>query len=152
MDVCGLCALLGTSAVRRRQWTCALTPVPLYASLAGAPAACSAVGDRAEGRSRTGAAPRSRFRRAPRRTSRGGDAPRCGDGSAGTLLGSGTVSNADRARGVSCLAERRMLEILDAGPGGKPRTPFMKRGDRVEIEMLDPAGRSVFGRIAQEVI
>jgi fumarylacetoacetate (FAA) hydrolase len=70
---------------------------------------------------------------------------------AGTILGSGTVSNADRARGVSCLAERRMIEILDAGPGGKPRTPFMKRGDRVEIEMLDAAGRSVFGKIAQEV-
>ncbi len=71
---------------------------------------------------------------------------------AGTILGSGTVSNADRARGVSCLAERRMIEILDAGPGGTPRTPFMKRGDRVEIEMLDPAGRSVFGKIAQEVV
>ncbi len=70
---------------------------------------------------------------------------------AGTILGSGTVSNADRARGVSCLAERRTIEVLDAGPGGKPRTPFMKRGDRVEIEMLDPAGRSVFGKIAQEV-
>jgi fumarylacetoacetate (FAA) hydrolase len=70
---------------------------------------------------------------------------------AGTILGSGTVSNADRARGVSCLAERRMIEIIDAGPGGKPRTPFMKRGDRVAIEMLDGAGRSVFGRIDQVV-
>jgi fumarylacetoacetate (FAA) hydrolase len=71
---------------------------------------------------------------------------------AGTILGSGTVSNADRARGVSCLAERRTIEVLDAGPGGKPRTPFLKRGDRVEIEMLDAAGRSVFGKIAQEVV
>ncbi len=71
---------------------------------------------------------------------------------AGTILGSGTVSNADRARGVSCLAERRTIEILDAGPGGKPRTPFMKRGDRVEIDMLDARGRSIFGRIAQEVV
>jgi len=71
---------------------------------------------------------------------------------AGTILGSGTVSNADRARGVSCLAERRTIEILDAGPGGKPRTPFMKRGDRVEIDMLDTRGRSIFGRIAQEVV
>jgi fumarylacetoacetate (FAA) hydrolase len=70
---------------------------------------------------------------------------------AGTILGSGTVSNADRARGISCLAERRMLEILDAGPGGKPSTPFMKRGDRVAIEMLDASGRSVFGRIDQVV-
>jgi len=70
---------------------------------------------------------------------------------AGTILGSGTISNADRARGVSCLAERRTLEILDAGPGGKPRTPFMKRGDRIEIDMLDASGRSVFGKIAQVV-
>jgi fumarylacetoacetate (FAA) hydrolase len=71
---------------------------------------------------------------------------------AGTILGSGTVSNVDRARGVSCLAERRTIEILEAGPGGKPRTPFMKRGDRVEIEMLDAGGRSIFGKIAQEVV
>jgi fumarylacetoacetate (FAA) hydrolase len=71
---------------------------------------------------------------------------------AGTILGSGTISNADRARGVSCLAERRTLEILDAGPGGKPRTPFMKRGDRIEIDMLDESGRSVFGKIAQVVV
>ena len=70
---------------------------------------------------------------------------------AGTILGSGTVSNADRARGVSCLAERRMIEVVDGGPGAKPRTPFMKRGDRVRIEMLDEAGRSVFGAIDQVV-
>ncbi|HET9596135.1 MAG TPA: fumarylacetoacetate hydrolase family protein [Anaeromyxobacteraceae bacterium] len=70
---------------------------------------------------------------------------------AGTILGSGTVSNADRARGISCLAERRMLEILDAGPGGQPRTPFLRRGDRVRIEMHDAAGRSLFGRIDQVV-
>jgi fumarylacetoacetate (FAA) hydrolase len=71
---------------------------------------------------------------------------------AGTILGSGTVSNADRARGVTCLAERRVREILDAGPGGKPRTPFMKAGDRIELEMLDAGARSVFGKIAQEVL
>jgi fumarylacetoacetate (FAA) hydrolase len=68
---------------------------------------------------------------------------------AGTILGSGTVSNADRARGISCLAERRMIEIIERG---KPETPFMKVGDRVEIEMLDGAGRSLFGKIAQEVV
>jgi fumarylacetoacetate (FAA) hydrolase len=68
---------------------------------------------------------------------------------AGTILGSGTVSNADRARGVSCLAERRMLEIIDSG---QAKTPYMARGDRVEIEMLDADGRSVFGRIDQVVI
>jgi fumarylacetoacetate (FAA) hydrolase len=70
---------------------------------------------------------------------------------AGTILGSGTVSNADRARGISCLAERRMIEIIDAGPGGKPTTPFLRRGDRVAIEMHDASGRSVFGRIDQVV-
>ncbi len=68
---------------------------------------------------------------------------------AGTLLGSGTVSNEDRARGISCLAERRMIETID---NGKPATPFMKIGDRVAIEMLDPSGRSLFGRIEQEVV
>jgi len=67
---------------------------------------------------------------------------------AGTILGSGTVSNADRARGVSCLAEKRTLEILD---GGKAETPFLRPGDRVEIEMLGSNGKSLFGRIDQRV-
>jgi fumarylacetoacetate (FAA) hydrolase len=67
---------------------------------------------------------------------------------AGTILGSGTVSNEDRARGVSCLVERRALEAID---GGAPRTPYLAAGDRVEIEALDGAGRSVFGKISQEV-
>jgi fumarylacetoacetate (FAA) hydrolase len=70
---------------------------------------------------------------------------------AGTILGSGTVSNQDRARGVSCLVERRMIEILES-PGRQPRTPFMKPGDTVEMEMLDAEGHSVFGRIAQKVV
>jgi len=70
---------------------------------------------------------------------------------AGTILGSGTVSNEDPARGVSCLAERRAREMLE-GPGGKARTPYLKPGDAVGIEMLDAAGRSLFGRIAQEVV
>jgi fumarylacetoacetate (FAA) hydrolase len=68
--------------------------------------------------------------------------------SAGTILGSGTVSNEDRSRGVSCLVERRMIEQLDAGA---PSTPYLQRGDRVRIEMLDAAGRSLFGSIDQEV-
>ncbi len=67
---------------------------------------------------------------------------------AGTILGSGTVSNEDRARGSSCLAEVRMIETID---NGKPSTPFMKKGDSVEIEMFGPDGRSLFGRIAQNV-
>jgi fumarylacetoacetate (FAA) hydrolase len=67
---------------------------------------------------------------------------------AGTILGSGTVSNKDRARGVSCLAERRTLETLE---GGQPRTPFLGAGDRVTIEMLGPDGMSLFGQIDQTV-
>jgi fumarylacetoacetate (FAA) hydrolase len=68
---------------------------------------------------------------------------------AGTILGSGTVSNADRARGISCLAERRMIETIDEG---KPKTPFMKPGDTIEIEMFDAEGHSLFGRISQKVV
>lgn len=67
---------------------------------------------------------------------------------AGTILGSGTVSNKDRARGISCLAERRMIETIEQG---KPSTPFMKAGDTIEIEMLDTNGKSLFGKIAQTV-
>ncbi len=67
---------------------------------------------------------------------------------AGTILGSGTVSNEDRARGVSCFAEARMIETIDTG---KPVTPFMKQGDRIQIEALDAAGTSVFGQIDQVV-
>jgi fumarylacetoacetate (FAA) hydrolase len=68
---------------------------------------------------------------------------------AGTILGSGTVSNVDRARGVSCLAERRMIETIDTG---KPKTPYMKAGDTIAIEVVTDAGRSVFGRIEQRVV
>ncbi len=68
---------------------------------------------------------------------------------AGTILGSGTVSNEDRARGISCLAEQRMIETIEQG---KPSTPFMKAGDTIAIEMLDPEGRSLFGRIEQKVV
>jgi fumarylacetoacetate (FAA) hydrolase len=69
--------------------------------------------------------------------------------SAGTILGSGTVSNADRARGISCLAERRMIETIE---GGKPVTPWLKKGDAISIEMCDAGGRSVFGAIEQRVV
>jgi fumarylacetoacetate (FAA) hydrolase len=67
---------------------------------------------------------------------------------AGTILGSGTVSNYDRSRGSSCLAEVRTLETLEHG---KPRTAFLRFGDRVRIEMLDAAGQSIFGAIDQRV-
>ena len=68
---------------------------------------------------------------------------------AGTIIGSGTVSNRDPAAGSSCIAERRTLETLDTG---KPSTPFMKFGDRVRIEMFDAAGASIFGTIDQKVV
>ncbi|MET0403351.1 MAG: fumarylacetoacetate hydrolase family protein [Cystobacter sp.] len=68
---------------------------------------------------------------------------------AGTILGSGTVSNEDRARGISCLAERRMIETIETGA---PRTPFMKVGDTIDIEMFGPEGTSLFGRISQKVV
>jgi fumarylacetoacetate (FAA) hydrolase len=68
---------------------------------------------------------------------------------AGTIVGSGTVSNCDRSRGSSCLAERRTLEQID---GGHPVTPFLRFGDRVRIEMFDDAGRSIFGAIEQRVV
>jgi len=68
---------------------------------------------------------------------------------AGTILGSGTVSNEDRSRGSSCLAEKRMIEKIDLG---EIHTPFLQYGDRVEIEMFDNNGKSIFGRIAQEVV
>ncbi|MGD9765492.1 MAG: fumarylacetoacetate hydrolase family protein [Candidatus Binatia bacterium] len=68
---------------------------------------------------------------------------------AGSIIGSGTVSNADDSVGVSCLAERRVLEVL---ADGSSRTPFLRAGDRVRIEMVDGAGRSVFGAIEQEVV
>jgi fumarylacetoacetate (FAA) hydrolase len=67
---------------------------------------------------------------------------------AGTIVGSGTVSNEDPARGVSCLAERRTRESLETG---KPITPFLGQGDRVRIEMKNAAGLSLFGAIEQEV-
>jgi fumarylacetoacetate (FAA) hydrolase len=68
---------------------------------------------------------------------------------AGAIVGSGTVSNYDRSRGSSCLAEKRTLEQLESGA---PRTPFLKFGDRVTIEMLDARGRSIFGRLDNRVI
>lgn len=67
---------------------------------------------------------------------------------AGTILGSGTVSNQDPARGVSCLVERRVREQLDSGAA---RTPFLKAGDRVELQVTGPDGRDLFGTIDQRV-
>ncbi|MDQ0142979.1 fumarylacetoacetate hydrolase family protein [Cupriavidus necator] len=67
---------------------------------------------------------------------------------AGSIVGSGTISNVDRTKGYCCIAEKRMLETIDAG---KPVTEFMKFGDAVKIEMFDAQGHSVFGAIDQLV-
>lgn len=68
---------------------------------------------------------------------------------AGTIIGSGTVSNIDRSHGSSCIAEKRMLEILK---DGKAVTPFMQWGDEVKIEMFDKNNQNIFGTIKQKVV
>ena len=67
---------------------------------------------------------------------------------AGTIVGSGTVANEDTSLGASCFAEQRTVETLR---DGKPSTPFMKFGDVVRIEMLDDAGKTIFGAIEQKI-
>jgi fumarylacetoacetate (FAA) hydrolase len=79
---------------------------------------------------------------------------------AGSIIGSGTVSNRDRSggpgrpiaeggAGYSCIAEMRMIETIEHG---KPTTPFLRFGDRIRIEMKDGQGRSIFGAIEQQVV
>jgi fumarylacetoacetate (FAA) hydrolase len=69
---------------------------------------------------------------------------------AGTLIGSGTVSNESfRTVGSSCIAERRMVELVD---GGAPATSFMRFGDTVRMESHFPDGESIFGRLEQTVV
>jgi fumarylacetoacetate (FAA) hydrolase len=79
---------------------------------------------------------------------------------AGSIVGSGTVSNkgadggpgtpvAEGGLGYSCIAEIRMIETIQTGA---PKTPFLRHGDRVRIEMKDEAGHSIFGAIEQEVV
>jgi fumarylacetoacetate (FAA) hydrolase len=68
---------------------------------------------------------------------------------AGAIIGSGTVSNADRSVGSACISERRVIELLDEGAS---KTGFMRFGDRVRMEVFDAAGRSVFGAIEQRVV
>ena len=68
---------------------------------------------------------------------------------AGAIVGSGTVSNYDRSRGASCLAEKRTLEQLESG---KPQTPFLKFGDRVSIEMRGADGQNIFGTLDNRVV
>ena len=60
------------------------------------------------------------------------------------------MSNADYPSvGSACIAERRAIELAD---GGEVVTQYMRYGDRVRIEMLDAAGRSIFGAIDQRVV
>lgn len=68
--------------------------------------------------------------------------------SSGTIIGSGTVSNLDRSKGSSCIAEKRMLETI---ANGKPTTPFMRFGDTILIEMNNEHGQCIFGAIEQQV-
>ncbi len=78
---------------------------------------------------------------------------------AGTIIGSGTVSNKldggpgkpvkEGGAGYSCIAEIRMIETIQ---DGSPSTSFMQFGDRVSIEMFDQDGQSIFGQIAQKVV
>lgn len=68
----------------------------------------------------------------------------------GTVIGSGTVSNANfREVGSSCIAERRGIEVIDLG---EPKTEFMKFGDLVRMQALDAAGHAPFGTIEQQVV
>ena len=80
--------------------------------------------------------------------------------SAGTIIGSGTISNRDAdggpgkpvaegGLGYACIAEQRMVETIRHG---EPKTPFLRFGDTVRIEMKDAAGHSIFGAIEQEVL
>ncbi len=68
---------------------------------------------------------------------------------AGTIIGSGTVSNIDRSNGSSCIAEKRMLEIIN---DGQPITPFLQYNDTVKIEMLDDNNSNIFGTINQKIV
>jgi fumarylacetoacetate (FAA) hydrolase len=68
---------------------------------------------------------------------------------AGTLVGSGTIANEDKSLGASCLAEIRVIEVVEKGAA---ETPFLKFGDVVRIEMLDKSGASIFGSIEQQIM
>lgn len=68
---------------------------------------------------------------------------------AGSIVGSGTVSNKARSTGSCCIAEVRMIETIAQG---EAKTPFMKVGDTVRIDMRDAHGMSIFGAIEQKVI
>jgi fumarylacetoacetate (FAA) hydrolase len=68
---------------------------------------------------------------------------------AGSIVGSGTISNKDWSHGYSCIAEKRAIETIQ---DGKPSTDFMKYGDTIRLEMKGRDGQSLFGAIEQEVV
>ncbi|MES2414111.1 MAG: fumarylacetoacetate hydrolase family protein [Pseudomonadota bacterium] len=68
---------------------------------------------------------------------------------AGSVVGSGTVSNKDWSHGYSCVAEKRAIETIE---DGKPKTGFMKFGDTIRIEAKGKDGQSVFGAIEQKIV
>lgn len=68
---------------------------------------------------------------------------------AGTILGSGTISNKDRSAGSACIVEKRTLEII---ANGEAKTSYMQLDDRVRIEMFDANSRSIFGAIDQKIV
>ena len=71
------------------------------------------------------------------------------DLAAGTMIGTGTISNQDLSVGYACLMEARLVEQVESGAA---KTPFLRFGDTVKIEMRDDAGASIFGAIEQSVI
>lgn len=68
---------------------------------------------------------------------------------AGSIIGSGTISNKDSSVGYACIAEQRCLETIATG---KASTPFLRFGDTIRIEMCDERGDSIFGAINQKVV
>ncbi len=68
---------------------------------------------------------------------------------AGTIIGSGTIANHDISKGSTCLAEKRVLEVI---ADGTPSTPFMSFDDDVKIEIIDKNGHNIFGTIHQKVV
>lgn len=68
---------------------------------------------------------------------------------AGAIIGSGTIANHDMAKGSTCLAEKRVLEVIAEGAA---KTPFMQFGDDVKIEITDQQGHNIFGTIHQKVV
>jgi fumarylacetoacetate (FAA) hydrolase len=69
---------------------------------------------------------------------------------AGTIVGAGTISNADPTRGSACITEARVRQMLDGVPEAD-LVPYLRHGDRVRIEVLDPEGHSLFGAVDQRV-